>query len=280
MRASDSACRAAAVGRALRCALVAAGVSAVAVRVCGRLDAIPGWQRQNYDGRTVSLSGGAAASLGSLAGAALERPGRRGAALLVGTAAALAGGYDDLLAPRAEAAGDKGIAGHLDAVRAGRVSGGAVKVAVIGGSALIAAGRLRGSGGSPVADRLLRAVVIAGSANLLNLLDLRPGRAGKVALAAGLMSSSGPASGVAAASAGAAAAVLPGDLAERTMLGDLGANTLGALVGVRLASGSSPTRVCAAAVICALTAASERVSFSRVIDATPVLRRVDQLGRR
>ena len=64
------------------------------------------------------------------------------------------------------------------------------------------------------------------------------------------------------------------------MLGDLGANTLGALVGVRLADASPRTRAGAAAVICALTLASERVSFSPVIDTTPALRWVDQLGRR
>ena len=232
----------------------------------------------------MSLAGGSAASLGALAGAALEQPGRRGPALLVGAAAAAAGAYDDLFAPRAESAHDKGLAGHLAAARSGRISGGVVKVAVIGGSAVIAAGRLsatrRTSPAARLADRMLRAAVIAGSANLLNLFDLRPGRAGKVALAAGLLTSGGPAGGVAAASAGAAAAVLPGDLHEQTMLGDLGANTLGVLVGVRLADASPRTRAGAAAVICALTLASERVSFSQVIDTTAALRWVDQLGRR
>jgi hypothetical protein len=265
--------------RPARSAAVAAVVAAAAGRLSesASLDHVPGWLRRNYRGSQVSLAGGVAAAVGALAAAALEPPTRRGAALLAGGAAALAGAYDDLLAPRAESAGDKGLAGHLAAARAGRVSGGVVKAAVIGAAALGAAGRL-GAGGLP--DRILRAGVIAGSANLLNLLDLRPGRAAKATIAAGLIASSGPAGGVAAASAGAAAAVLPGDLGERTMLGDLGANTLGALLGVRLASGSRRTRVGAAVVIGALTAASERVSFSKVIDATPALRWVDQLGRR
>ena len=265
--------------RPARSAAVAAAVAAAAVRLgeSASLDHVPGWLRRNYRGTEVSLAGGTAAAVGALAAAALEPSTRRGAALLAGGAAALAGAYDDLLAPRAESAGDKGLAGHLAAARAGRVSGGVVKAAVIGAAALGAAGRLGARG---LADRILRAGVIAGSANLLNLLDLRPGRAAKASLAAGLIGSSGPAGGVAAASAGAAAAVLPGDLGERTMLGDLGANTLGALLGVRLASGSRRTRVGAAVVIGALTVASERVSFSKVIDATPALRWVDQLGRR
>jgi hypothetical protein len=281
------------VALAAREALVAGATAAVATRIADRvrLDAIPGWRRPNYRGRMVSLAGGSGAVLGSLAGTLLEPPGRRGAAVLAGGAAAGAGAYDDLLAGRAEAAGDKGFAGHLAAIRAGRVSGGVVKVAVIGGAALAAAGRLdhslpgarTGAAGARflprVGDRVLRAAVIAGSANLLNLLDLRPGRAGKVAAMAGLLGASGPSCGAAAASAGAAAAVLPSDLGERTMLGDLGANTLGALVGVRLASGSVRTRVVSLAVIGAVTAASERVSLSKVIDNNPALHALDQLGR-
>ncbi len=150
MCASDSARRTAAVGRSVRSAVVAAAVSAAALRLAERaaLGWLPGWRRLNYRGRSVSLAGGSAASLGALAGAALEQPGRRGPALLVGAAAAAAGAYDDLLAPRAESARDKGLAGHLAAARSGRISGGVVKVAVIGGSAVLAAGRLSGSSGS------------------------------------------------------------------------------------------------------------------------------------
>ncbi|HEY7049690.1 MAG TPA: hypothetical protein VH373_20910 [Jatrophihabitantaceae bacterium] len=243
-----------------------------------RLDKVAGWRRTNYRGREVSLAGGSGAVAGALAGALLEPPGYRGAALLAGGAAAVAGGYDDLLAPRAESAGDKGFAGHLAAIRAGRVSGGVVKVAVIGAAALVAAGRLANPGDGLV-NRALRAGVIAGSANLLNLLDLRPGRAGKVAVTVGLLGANGPAAGMSAAGAGAAAGILPGDLGERTMLGDLGANTLGAMIGVRLAAGSVPVRMAALAVIGSITAISERVSLSKVIDNTPALRRIDQLGR-
>src|SRR5262249_33912675 len=245
--------------------------------------------RTNYRGREVSLAGGSGAVAGALAGVLLEPPGYRGAALLAGGAAAVAGGHAGLLAPRAPAARRKGLPGPPAAGRAragrgraGGVSGGAVKVAVIGGAALVAAGRLDRAGGGPsggLVDRALRAAVIAGSANLLNLLDLRPGRAGKVAAAAGLLGATGPAAGVSAAGAGAAAGVLPSDLGERPMLRDLRADTLGPVSGVRLAAGSVPTRMAALAVIASITAISERVSLSKVIDNTPALRRIDQLGR-
>ena len=65
------------------------------------------------------------------------------------------------------------------------------------------------------------------------------------------------------------------------MLGDTGANALGATLGVAVVAGTGLAgRGLALAVLAALTLASEKVSFSRVIDATPALRWADQLGRR
>ena len=116
-------------------------------------------------------------------------------------------------------------------------------------------------------------------ANLLNLFDLRPGRAIKVALlAGGLLAPS--AGGAAAAPLAAAAALLPEDLGERSMLGDGGANALGAMLGAAAATSlPRPARIAALGVIVGLTAASEVVSFSQVIDRTPAMRWADSLGR-
>jgi len=65
------------------------------------------------------------------------------------------------------------------------------------------------------------------------------------------------------------------------MLGDAGANALGAMLGAAAAA-SLPwkARVTVLAVIAGLTAASEVVSFTRVIERTPPLRWLDMLGRR
>src|SRR6185503_13889814 len=121
-------------------------------------------------------------------------------------------------------------------------------------------------------------VVVAGAANAVNLLDLRPGRAVKAAaLAAGpglarraLAGDAGSgAVALGAAGLGAAAALLPEDLGERAMLGDAGANALGALLGVAAASSlGRPARAGVLAGIVALTAASEKVSFFFVIAGT------------
>ena len=79
---------------------------------------------------------------------------------------------------------------------------------------------------------------------------------------------------------GAAAGLLPADLDEEIMLGDAGANALGALLGLALAARTGTAgRTVALAVLAGLTAASEKVSFTRVIQDTPWLRRLDELGR-
>ncbi|NED51667.1 hypothetical protein G3I24_12215, partial [Micromonospora aurantiaca] len=79
---------------------------------------------------------------------------------------------------------------------------------------------------------------------------------------------------------GASAALVGDDLGERVMVGDSGANALGALLGVSLAARTGPLgRAGVLAVLAALTAASEKVSFTQVIARTPGLRHLDELGR-
>jgi UDP-N-acetylmuramyl pentapeptide phosphotransferase/UDP-N-acetylglucosamine-1-phosphate transferase len=128
---------------------------------------------------------------------------------------------------------------------------------------------------------LVGAVVIASSANFANLLDLRPGRCTKVFLPLWLIGCLlDPTAGAwSAGLAGAAAGTFPLDLEERGMLGDAGANALGAVVGVLLVTGPAWLLWALAVVLLGLQAASERVSFSRVIDRNRWLRAVDRLGR-
>ena len=123
--------------------------------------------------------------------------------------------------------------------------------------------------------------LIAGTANLLNLLDLRPGRALKVALLSSpalIVPTRG--AGLAAPTVGASAAALQEDLAGKSMLGDCGANALGAAIGCAAvaATPESARRLLLAGVV-GLTLLSEKVSFTEVIGSTPWLRRLDELGR-
>jgi UDP-N-acetylmuramyl pentapeptide phosphotransferase/UDP-N-acetylglucosamine-1-phosphate transferase len=237
----------------------------------------------NYAKRPVTLLGGPSLAASATISAALGAPaGTRAAAVVVGAVSGLVGAYDDLAGTRPEQAGDKGLAGHLAALRAGRVSAGAVKVAGIGAAAAVAAVLTRrGRGAGALMDSVLTTGLVAGTANLINLLDLRPGRAGKAGALVAAATLGGPAGALVAGPLGATVAVLPEDLGERIMLGDCGANSLGALLGLRLAS--IPARAPRAgllAVLVGLTLASERVSFTTVIEATPGLRELDRLGRR
>lgn len=80
---------------------------------------------------------------------------------------------------------------------------------------------------------------------------------------------------------GAILALASWDLAARGMLGDAGANVLGAAVGTRAALALPPrARAVAVALIIALTVASEKVSFTAVIESHPWLNAIDQWGRR
>ena len=135
-----------------------------------------------------------------------------------------------------------------------------------------------------MADLVINPGLIAGGANLLNLFDLRPGRAIKVTLAAGTaLGAASPAARTAvAAPLGAALGLLPEDLGERAMLGDCRRQR------ARWHAGPPrPRRRCRARPgsrcwprSSGLTAASEVVSFTKVIERTPPLRWLDMLGRR
>jgi UDP-GlcNAc:undecaprenyl-phosphate/decaprenyl-phosphate GlcNAc-1-phosphate transferase len=260
------------------------------------------WNRKNHRGEPVTLLEGPAVVAGGVAGTALAAgldPRHRAALLVAGIGAGAFGGYDDM----SEGSSSKGFRGHLGALRNGELTSGAIKIVGIGAVGLAAAavaGRRQdrtgagpdgGSAAAAVLDLVINAGLIAGGANLLNLFDLRPGRAIKVALGAGGLLTAAAAGGPGEASAdplravaaplAAAAALLPDDLAEQAMLGDAGANALGAMLGTAAAATlSRPARVGALAVIVGLTAASEVVSFTRVIERTAALRWLDMLGRR
>jgi hypothetical protein len=197
--------------------------------------------------------------------------------LIVVISAGAIGLYDDLYGDAAT----KGFRGHLRALRTGRVSSGLAKLAVICAASVVAAIVL-GEGDIGV-QQAVDAGVIAGCANLANLLDLRPGRALKVLVGVAVPTAclAGPAVGaVVAAVAGTAVAVLRPDLAEQSMLGDGGANALGAAVGVGLAaSGGLTTSAAVLTGLVVATGVSELVSFSAVIDRVAVLRWLDRLGR-
>ena len=158
------------------------------------------WERTNHAGRPVTLLEGPAYAVGAATGAALLGGGP--APVLATTTAAALGALDDL-------AGDsssKGLRGHLGALARGEVTTGAVKVLGLALTGLATAALVdrgergpRGGDGPSALDTLVGGAVVAGTANLLNLLDLRPGRALKATLALGAGAGQRPRSVVAGA---------------------------------------------------------------------------------
>ena len=256
------------------------------------------WERTNFHGVTVSLRGGVAMAGAAVASALSDQP----RAALGGVVASLGGGLAGYIDDVDQGAHDggkvaKGLKGHLGALAHGQVTTGVIKIAGIGASAL-AASSLVGSKATSVsgkaADLALNTVLIAGTANLANLLDLRPGRALKATVlvaaplsyfsCAAAKTPASPASAQRLLASGlnaAAITALVEDLQETTMLGDTGANAAGALLGTSLAANDSwKLRLGAALGVVGLILASEKVSFSKVIAANPALNWLDQLWRR
>lgn len=269
----------------------------------------------NYRGRPTAFPAGLALVLGATAGSATALAVRLGDGMCLEWAAhaaclvlilgfGLAGFTDDILGGRQYS----GFCGHLGAARRGILTTGALKI-VMGTVLSVAAVMLRragtwhctapaasagnalsGAGPLFLAELLLDSALVAATANLINLLDRRPGRAikgfalGAMAASIGIWLTRGPdelpyALSPAAGMLGAAAAFIRRDLGEQAMLGDAGSNPLGAILGFTFLSIAPAPRIMLLALIAWLTLASERISFSDVIESNRVLRFLDRLGR-
>lgn len=192
----------------------------------------------------------------------------------------LLGLFDDVAA----IGSDRGFRGHLRAMADRRLTTGGLKLVVGGLFSLALAGVSIPN--VNVGRLVLGGAVIALAANLGNLFDRAPGRCVKVSLIAGivLLATCGAAERevlfgvVVVLGAGVGLGVF--DLREELMLGDAGSNVLGATLGWGLvATSGDVAQIVALVVLLALNAASEKVSFSAVINRVGPLRFLDMLGR-
>jgi len=234
-------------------------------------------RKPNYLGRQVPAAAGLIAPLVALLILWWAAPagGVRAAAITVVGVMGLVGLLDDLLGSRRQA---RGLRGHLLALAGGRITTGAVKA--FGGLAAGAAAGMMLHPGRP-AEVALDALLIALSANWINLLDLRPGRALKgfaimallaLALAPDSIRLLGPV-------LAAALVMAPSDFAGRTIMGDVGANALGGAAGLALASILGVWgKLAAVLVLAVLHLLCERVSLTDVFARNRVLRALDRLG--
>lgn len=272
--------------------VAAAGVSFATWRAARPMFAAPVLQRRNHRDVDVPVAAGVvlvAAVIAVEAVLAVAEVARD--ELVVGSASrtltlllvlgfGLLGAFDDIAAH----GDDRGFRGHLGAMAEGRLSTGGLKLLVGGLLAIVVVAR---SGAGSLVDLALGAALVALAANLGNLFDRAPGRTTKVSLLLGLVlvvltpAVERELLVGAVIVLGAGAGLLAPDLREQLMLGDAGANVLGAAVGLGVVlTVGAVGEALVVAVLFALNVASERVSFSKVIASVAPLRALDLLGRR
>jgi len=252
-----------------------------------RTDAL---RRENYRGRRLPTAAGVLVVLAvlmveagrALAGAAGagDKTGltdQRAFVLFACLGFGLLGLVDDLVG----SGDDRGFRGHLTALAQGRITTGFIKLFGGAGVAIV----LVATPGFASGRRLvIDAVLIALAANLGNLFDRAPGRAIKMSIVAyvplAVVCGAGAVGVAIAPVMGAGLGLLVDDLQEHLMLGDTGANVLGAVLGLgAVMQLGEDARLVVMFALLALNLLSELVSFSRLIDRVPPARAFDHLGR-
>ena len=224
--------------------------------------------RENYRGQMIPVGLGIGFVLPAVA--VIVWTGNVGYDFLLGIVIlsfALIGYVDDMLGYE----NVQGFHGHFSLLTSRQLSGGGFKALAGGVIALVVSSRMV-DGVIPV---LISGSIMALSANLVNLLDRRPGRAAKVFLifAVLLVLVNRRLQGSLMPLVVAVSGYTAWDLRGKVMMGDAGANALGAGLGWALVhTVSLPWSITVFVVLVFLNVLSEKVSFSRIIESNRILR--------
>jgi UDP-N-acetylmuramyl pentapeptide phosphotransferase/UDP-N-acetylglucosamine-1-phosphate transferase len=271
--------------------LVVGALTVQLLRVGARsMLASPVLQKENSRGHILPTSGGilivlavlvieaGRAGLGALGvGESSDLTIERSEVLFAVFAFGLLGLIDDLLGDSSS----RGFTGHVRALFRGEITTGFLKLF---GGAAVAVVLVATPGFASGRRIIVDAVLIALAANLGNLLDRAPGRTLKAAAIAyvplAILLGDGVVGIAIAPAMGAAFGLMNDDLKERLMLGDAGANVVGAVLGLGVVLGRGEvTRITALVVLVIANVAAELVSFSSIIDRVRPLRWFDRLGQ-
>lgn len=248
------------------------------------------------------LWAGAAVAFGVFASWAVDSDTVLSILLLAGMLALVAfalGLVDDAYGTRRE----RGFRGHVRALARGRLTTGGLKLLGISAASYVSAVVVGGiAHADDLPGQLLLALpagaAVALTANFVNLTDLRPGRAlkvysvlgalGAISAAVGLGSLLGNSMPTIVGEAavllvfvlGPVVAIWRYDVGELGMLGDSGANAGGAVAGLLIVAGLPVwATLVYLLVVLGLNLSSERYSFTALIESSPLLHRIDMLGR-
>lgn len=187
----------------------------------------------------------------------------------------LAGYIDDSLG----GSNAKGFKGHLRAVIKGQLSTGMIKIML----SLIMGFFLSLVYFTEMKDIIFNTIFFCLCVNIINLLDLRPGRAIKgfalnilfVSMSSGLKDT-----WMLLPILSSLAIYIKGELNENYMLGDTGSNLLGGIMGMYILKvASQGVKYILFSILLALNILSEFKSFSEIIESVPILKSLDSFGQ-
>lgn len=174
--------------------------------------------------------------------------------------------------------GVKGFKGHIRMLLSFKLTTGGLK-ALFGGVIAVLISHIISTS---TYDFIINVLMIALFTNFINLLDLRPGRALKSFLAisiAILFFLNDIFKTILLSFIGTALAYLPHDIKGKSMLGDIGANSLGIILGIVATGLSIEIKIGLVIFLIIANLYSEKRSISTLIKENRLLSFLDELGR-
>ena len=172
----------------------------------------------------------------------------------------------------------KGFRGHMGSLIHGVLTTGGLKAIVGGLASLLIAFWISNTW----SEKIVHGFILVLSINMINLFDVRPGRASKVFLASIFfiwIFSSAPNRFISALAVGSVLGMVGGDLKGHYMMGDIGSNILGFTVGISICLLSSLySKLLILLIYILLQITAEKISISSVIQKYRFLRFLDALG--
>ena len=186
-----------------------------------------------------------------------------------------AGALDDLIGNR----NVSGLKGHFKSLFKGELTTGGFKALFGGFVGLVVSVCISSS----IVDIIVNTLIIALSTNLMNLFDLRPGRAIKAYLLIMIpiyITLTGYIKALPLLILPNVLAYFNTDLKARGMMGDTGSNVLGISIGVLMAFGYGiKVRVAWLVFLVLMHLITEKFSLTKIIEKNKVLKFIDDLGR-
>lgn len=175
----------------------------------------------------------------------------------------------------------KGFKGHISSLIKMKLTTGGLKLVVGGIASIIVSLTISKN----VIDFIINVLVVGLFTNLINLFDLRPGRAGKVFIFLSIIliltTSLSRYNYIIISLLGILLVYMPYDLKAESMMGDIGSNVLGMTLGIFCAGTQFIwIKVLYLVLLIIIHIVSEYLSLTEIIEKNRILCYIDKLGRK